>query len=173
MWKPLGEDEIAERGAHTGHAGPQDHAHVLGARGPQPRFQGRQGDLPVISWLWGWRPQFSRMIFRENNKAGFYLFSQPLAPGKLAEGSRLLEPSPPGAQRVVQIVEFNAFVPLSFPPETCLGQGAMGAGLGAQNTSVSSTIQVFKSRQLSKVLLKDHVLFFSDYKSHTCFLGII
>ena len=136
-------------------------------------FKVIKATCPVISWLWGWQPQFSWMIFRENNKAGFYLFLQSLAPGRLAEGSRLLEPWPPEAQRVVLIVEFNSFVPLSAPPETCLGQGTMGAGLDVQNTSVSFTIQVFKSQQLSKLLLKDHVLFCSDYKSHTCFLGVI
>ena len=141
---------------------PGGHSHI---------FKVVKRTCPVISWLWGWWPQFSRMIFRENNKAGFYLFLQPLAPGKLAEGSSLLEPSPPEAQRVVPIVEFNSFVPLSVPPETWLGQGGMGASLDVQNTSVSSTIQVFKSQQLSKFLLKDHVLFCSNYKSRNASWG--
>ena len=56
---------------------PGGHSHV---------FKVVKGTCPVISLLWGWRPQFSRMIFRENNKAGFYLFLQPLAPREAGRG---------------------------------------------------------------------------------------
>lgn len=79
-------------------------------RGSQPCLQGHQGDLPYDKLAMGWWLWFSELfskIFRENNRTGFYLLLQPLPPGRLAERSRLLEPSLPEAWGVVLIPKFK------------------------------------------------------------------
>lgn len=92
-------------------------------------------------------------IFRENNKAGFYLLLQPLSPRAAGRGMETSGALTPEAQGVAPIVKFKFSCGFISSPRKLTWTSCSGSQLGSPSTSVSPTIQTLKSKQLSKVLL--------------------